>query len=53
MPKVQLYEEMGPVIDRVVNLVATFLEVGTVLLYAFQKEEELMWLNSSTIFRQL
>ena len=52
MPKVQLYEQVGLVIGRVIDLFAIFLEVGAVLLDAFKKEEELLRLYSTTIFCQ-
>ena len=52
MPKVQLYEEMGLVIDRVINLVTIFLEVGAVLFDALYEKEKLLRLYSSTVFQQ-
>ena len=35
MPKVQLDEQMGLVIDRVIDLIIIFLKVGAVLFNAF------------------
>ena len=51
MPKVQLDEEMGLVIDRVIDLVSIFLKVGAILFNAFKEEEKLLWLYSTTVFQ--
>ena len=51
MPKVQLDEEMGLVIDRVIDLVSIFLKVGAVLFNSLKEEEELLWLYSTAFFQ--
>ena len=52
VPEVQLDEKVRLIVAWIVNLVARFLEVLTVLLDPVQQIEQLMRLNTPSIFCQ-
>ena len=52
VPEVQLDEKVRLIVAWIVNLVARFLEVLTVLLDPVQQVEQLMRLNTPSIFCQ-